>query len=436
MRNRSRIKAWTLGIALAALPAVASAQDRVRATPPPAPNVTVFGAQAQPRATLGVFLEQVCENTLGSRSSCDEFPRIRAVVEGSPAELAGLMAGDTLRALDGVALRTESGRQALGRLRAGIPVELEVGRASGRVSLRVIPTAREGGIAYWTRSGNVTADAPVPASGFNVFRFRDESGEVKEFQFSPSNGGVPSPGAFVMLSPDEGGSIQVRVGQGTPGSFTVDVRGEEVELQNLEGHLVKLTQKLIEGVEQLDVEMDLQLEEDDVRIRRHLVMEDPELADRLMSIRVEALSDAREKLDLLVERGGVLARSGELPKAYALRTASPEPGSLVRSRMVPMAAPEAMFVEQRLGGAEFRMLTPELAEYFEADSGLLVLRVIPDTPAHQLGLRGGDVVIEVGGHEHPDMITFRELAATAGANGVEVQWVRKGVSHSGRLAGH
>ena len=101
-----------------------------------------------------------------------------------------------------------------------------------------------------------------------------------------------------------------------------------------------------------------------------------------------------------------------------------------------MAAPDVMFVEHRLGGAEFRVLTPELAEYFEADSGLLVLRVIPYTPAHQLGLRGGDVVIEVGGHESPDMLMFRDLASNAGANGFEVKWIRKGSTHSGRMAGH
>lgn len=434
MKMRAGISGIALGMAVVAMPADSSAQERVPApTRVAAPQVQSFGSQ--PRATLGVFLEQGCDIALGSRGDCDEFPRVSGVVEGSPAELAGIQVGDTLRAMDGVSLRSEPGRQGLARLRAGIPVEVEVGRLGGRMALRVIPTLREGGVAYWTRSGNVVAGEPAPLAGFNVFRFRDDSGEVKEFQFSPGPSGVPSPGAFVMLSPDEGGNMQVRVGQNSLGSFTVDVQGQQIELQNLEGHLVELTESLVEGLAGLDVRMDVRFESDDGNIRRHLVLEDPELAGRLENIRVEALSAAREKLELLVERGGVLARSGELPDAYALRVASPEAGSLMRAR-VPMAAPDMMFVEHRLAGAEFRVLTPELAEYFEADSGLLVLRVIPETPAHQLGLRGGDVVIEVGGHESPDMLMFRELASNAGPTGFEVKWIRKGSTYTGRMAGH
>ena len=229
--------------------------------------------------------------------------------------------------------------------------------------------------------------------------------------------------------------MQVRVGHNNSGAFTVDVQGEKIELQNLEGHLVKLRESLVEGITGLDVEMDMHIESEGGRIRRHLVLEDPELAERLESIRVEALNSAREKLELLVERGGVLARSGELPEAYAFRVASPEGGGVTRMR-APVAAPDGMFVEYRLAGAEFRVLTPELAEYFEADSGLLVLRVIPRTPAHQLGLRGGDVVVEVGGQENPDMATFQELASNAGATGVEVKWIRKGTPLEGRLAGN
>jgi hypothetical protein len=172
-------------------------------------------------------------------------------------------------------------------------------------------------------------------------------------------------------------------------------------------------------------------------VRRTLVLENAELARRLATIRVESMAAAREQLELLVERRAILESRGEIPAgySYAFRTKeSPESQSSGAPRVgaVLLGVPEAT---HRLGGAEFRVLTPELAEYFEVESGLLVLRVIPGTPVATLGLRGGDVVIEVGGREDLDMSMFLHLAASAEGDGVEVKWVRKGKSHTGRLAG-
>lgn len=421
--------AFSLALGLAALAAPASAVAQEQA---PAPRVS-FGYVQTSGARLGVYLEQGCEIESDVRGDCAESPRVRAVVDGSPADAAGIQAGDTLLALDGIPLRSEPGRRALSRLRAGIPVEIEIGRESGRSTLRAIPSPRESSVRVQSHTGDVGTPGAVPRGDFNVFRFRGDSGEITEFQFGPELDGPPSPDGFVVFSPDASGSLQVRVGQDGIAAMTVE--GESVTLAELEGHLVRLSEHLQEGTAEFELNVDL--DEVTEAVRRHLILENPELARHLVNVRVEALASAREQLELLLERRSELERRGETPpaNAYTVRVVSPNVPKLERIRTggVVSGAPAA---EQRLGGAEFRVLTPELAEYFDAESGLLVLRVIPGTPFATLGLRGGDVVIEVGGHKNPDMYTFRHLTSIAGEAGIEVKWIRKGDLHTGQLTGN
>ncbi len=425
-RRRTFALGLVMGLAAVAAPAPSVAQERV----PAPPVMGAFGMVQASRARIGVYMEPGCDIGADVRGDCAESPRVRAVVEGSPADLAGIQAGDTLLALDGVPLRSEPARRSLASLRAGIPVLFEVGRESGRISLRVIPTIV---------GGSVMALGRVPRAEFNVFRFRDDSGEVQEFQFGPEPDGPPTPNGFVVFSPDEGGSLQVHVGQPGMAAFTLSVDGESVALTELEGHLTRLSERLIEGAAELFLDGDVVVSPGSADVRRHLILDDPNLARRLERVRSEALTTAREQLELLVARRSELESRGELPPAfaYAYRVRagtldSPEAvPSRIRARTVNVAE-----MSHRLGGAEFRVLTPELAEYFDVQSGLLVLRVIPGTPVAALGLRGGDVVVEVGGRKNPDMPIFLQLASSADDTGLEVKWVRKGTLHTGRLAGN
>jgi S1-C subfamily serine protease len=135
------------------------------------------------------------------------------------------------------------------------------------------------------------------------------------------------------------------------------------------------------------------------------VVESRELAKRLEEVRERTLRIARIQLDHLVrlQGGGVEA---------------------------PVAS------NRRVAGAEFLALTPELAEYFAGvQDGLLVLRVIPKTPASQLGLRDGDVVIETDGNPVRTIEVFRTRIYDADQQGIVVKWMRKGVEVDGRLTG-
>ena len=52
-----------------------------------------------------------------------------------------------------------------------------------------------------------------------------------------------------------------------------------------------------------------------------------------------------------------------------------------------------------VAGAELANVTPTLGGYFGADSGVLVLRVAPETPAADAGLLEGDVIVRAGGQD-------------------------------------
>ena len=431
MSGRMKLIGMIIGLAAIASPTVAPAQERVRA---PASETAAFGFMQESRARVGVFLEPGCEIEPDARGDCAEAPRVRAVVDGSPADLAGIRAGDVLLSLDGVALRTEPGRRAFAQLKAGIPVEIELGRSSGRNSVRVIPTGGGGGMMFRTTGGNLTAVGPAPSADIHVFRFRDDSGEINEFQFGPEPATRPARANFVVFSSDEGGSLQISVGEDGIPALTMD--GESVKLQELGGVLAGLRERLSEGLDQIQVHVNVHPGSADGR--RHLVLEDPDLAVRLERARNEVLASARAELELLVERRGELERRGEQPPAWAYRVRStgPETPEAPASWAPAVGVGGARAPELRLGGAEFRELTPDLAEYFEADSGLLVLRVIAGTPAAVMGLRGGDVVVEVAGHKSPDVAMFRQLASSHDGAGMEVKWIRKGSTHTGHFARH
>ncbi|HEX6589728.1 MAG TPA: PDZ domain-containing protein [Longimicrobiales bacterium] len=66
-----------------------------------------------------------------------------------------------------------------------------------------------------------------------------------------------------------------------------------------------------------------------------------------------------------------------------------------------------------LAGASLTELNDDLAEYFDADEGVLVTHVEDGTPAARAGLRGGDVIIEVNGDDVDDLGDVRRAAARA-----------------------
>lgn len=403
-----------------------------------------FTSQAR-GARLGVFLKPGCEIETGIEGDCPSAPVVAGVVDDAPAAQAGVEPGDTLVSLDGVALRTEAGRRRLAQLEEGVPVQLEVGREDGRKTLEVTPTARKITAVFEMNGTAWRTPAPAPPSDVHVYRLRSDDGGVAEFHLAPTpDAATPSPatpgGGFVVFGEDDGGNLRVTVGDSDVEVRTLD--GQRVELAELEQHLRGLKRKLAgmpDGLRAIETEIEVRATDGPKgeAPRQRLIIENPPLAHRLQSVHSQTLVEARARIDSVVKQQVELARRGELPPgaaagySYVVPAKAPPAVSLFGGRL-----PDGM--EQRLAGAEFRPLTPDLAEYFAVEEGLLVLRVVPETPAQRLGLRGGDVVTEVGGHESPDMITFRQLVAESQASSrvLEVKWNRKGQELSGELTPH
>jgi membrane-associated protease RseP (regulator of RpoE activity) len=223
-------------------------------------------------------------------------------------------------------------------------------------------------------AGTMRFQWSVPApdgaeEGVQVFRFPAPK-VVEELEIRlDSIQGAGAGSSFVLIEPDSAGGLQVKVGDSKSLKFRARAPDSGSESEGA------------------------------------WIVRSPDLAQRLETVRDRTLEVARLQLD-----------------------------SLARLHEGVVLAPMPEFGRGRVAGAELRQMTPELAEYFEGrEQGLLVLRVIPDTPASRLGLRGGDVVIEANGTPLGTSGELREQILRGADRGTTVKWIRKGTEMSGIL---
>lgn len=77
------------------------------------------------------------------------------------------------------------------------------------------------------------------------------------------------------------------------------------------------------------------------------------------------------------------------------------------------------------GGALARDLTEELGRYFDSPAGVLVVDVLPRTPAAAAGFQPGDVIVSVDGRGTPALAALRTVLAHEGPP-YEIDVVRRG----------
>jgi len=361
---------------------------------------TIQVLTGQPRARLGLYLAANCVNP-DAAALCDRPPVVVSVVEDGPADRAGVRQQDTLVALDGNPLSTLKGRLALQSLESGTAVLLSVAGPEGRRELKVIPEIRTPAqvVNFEWRS----PDADGVREQFQMFRFPPDAEDWELKTRFDSIVGEGSERTFVMFGPDSDGQLRVEiVGTDSVGVISrLDARTSET-------------------------------------VTTGYVVESRELAKRLEEVRDRTLRIARIQLDSLVRLlgRGVDVMIAPSPSADGARWA-PAEDELIRYQQIPgWPGFESMLTSnRRVAGAEFLELTPDLAEYFAGvQEGLLVLRVIPHTPAGQLGLRDGDVVIEADGGPVQSIEIFRARIVGADGGGTAVKWIRKGVESEGRLS--
>jgi len=345
--------------------------------------------QEDRRGWIGVGLREVdvCaegsgEDESGARAvagdgGCGRLHVVETVVVDGPADRAGVQPGDTLLRLAGEELVGERGRGRVPDFAAGEEVEVRLARpGEGRRTLRVEATTRP---ADLTRLP-VRMRSPRFAGTwrFRLETDREEGRELRARMASPAD-----PDSVPALV------VRTRVDAG-PGAPTVTVTRIPMAF---------------------DVEASARLRE----VRDALARARGELARRMAAIRDSVLREARVHLDSLSEHRLVgVTGPGDRP---------------------PLILSFSRGEDVRAAGGEFRTLAPELAEYFRgAESGMLVLRVLPGTPAAELGLRPGDVVVEAAGREVRGPSDLREaLRAYPRQDSLVVKWIRKGEARVGVL---
>lgn len=211
---------------------------------------------------------------------------------------------------------------------------------------------------------------------------------------------APEPAALRVARPEAPGGIAVtvrpRVVFGTADSAYA------VPLPELpEAPEVAFDTELLEGIH-VDEQGRVFLEREDQLIRLRRL---ERMAARLRAVGDSTLETARERIRAVQAE----LRRGGAPEAPTASLAGP-------------AGPH------RALGAELWTVSPELARSLRnVEHGMLVLKVLPGTPAAALGLRSGDVLVRVGG---TPVRTARDLRAPflhLGAyERMPVRWIRGG----------
>ena len=378
------------------------------------------GAQesdSAPRAWLGIGLEEVCRRSDDQTTwSCERAPVVQSVVIGSPAELAGLMPGDTLQSIDGSHVATNAGADALSALQLGRTVELVVSRGPQRLTLTVEPAPwpghRETVLARTLAASPSVPNRVVTLPRVAIFEDRAAAdvevfvdsigGRSYAYRFRQADGSVKE---FTAPRID----VPLRLQMTRPGT------ADDV-IWN--AYMIAELSRLAEG--QPD---SVEAAEYYASARRLRERYEAEVAPRLRATYDSALAQARVRLDSL---------------RVSIRVQDPEP-TADQMRSVRAYGVALERGSGRVAGAEFEELNPDLADAIGiAESGvaegLFVVRVLDGTPAAVSGLRPGDVLIEVGGRKVGSVAGLRG-AILEGGGSVEMTWIRKGRRQNGQLGG-
>ena len=396
-RLPSRAIGWVAVVLLASVSELAAQEPELTWVP-------------QEKARIGVLLEEVCEATLAADVVCDAPPVVTSVVVNGPADAAGVRARDTLLSVNGLDVTRTEGRAKLLALEAGVPVELQVGREGGRMTIAVTPELRPSEPYVEVRTFFGSAEGPPDGARSRVQVVRIPSVRTRLDEVEVRLDSMQAAGNdFVFFHQDSAGHFNIEVGDERAHVLLERLRDNESWPDRT-------------GVS---------------------VWENEDLARRLAVVRDSSFEYARVRLDSLVRLRGQFEELNGDSVGFSFRVQSgADPAGewsyYVRPRTVPNQLRTLLLSDRRVGGAEFRQLSGDLAEYFDgADEGLLVLRVLRDTPAERMGLKDGDVVVEVDGSKCSNIMILRDAIAGAGPGGVvEVKWIRKGQTHVGRLDTH
>lgn len=79
-----------------------------------------------------------------------------------------------------------------------------------------------------------------------------------------------------------------------------------------------------------------------------------------------------------------------------------------------------------VAGAQLTTLTDDFKEVLGTDAGVLVQRVVPESPAAIAGLKGGDVIVEAADHPVTSALLLQRMIGDSDQSALKLKVVRKG----------
>lgn len=351
------------------------------------------------------------------------------VVAGSPAMGADLRPGDLILAMDGESLSSGSRRMLL--LREGETVRVRLLREGRVLESRLVagPRPPESVLAgLQSRAARVDSlririiqemdsllerDQRLGRSHSIINLYHsDMGGEPVHRVRSPRPDGEapPSPGVSLSWVFENAGAD----GVGVPfGAFVLSrnrVEGLVTELQGVRGALEELR------AEEMAHQRELALRQ----------------VDEGSSIRADAaLQRVREaRRQLLAEAQRLEGEMRMEGRRSIEREAPPLPPWTPLPAPAETRRPLSPYVlgQRVVAGAEVTALNPELAAYFGGEEGLLVLLVLPGSPASEAGFQAGDIVTRMGDRRVETVDQARSALESSSQGPIPVTLVRRGRS--------
>jgi len=88
-------------------------------------------------------------------------------------------------------------------------------------------------------------------------------------------------------------------------------------------------------------------------------------------------------------------------------------------------------------GIQMQILTKDMAKYWgiENTSGVIINKIVPDSPSENAGLKTGDIIVSIGdfrikGEDKNNLDIFRNHVRNIGEKNIKVEYIRKGESFS------
>jgi len=387
---------------------------------------------------------------------------VREVVEGSPAQNAGIQVGDTITLWDGQPVSQRLFASLPEKLEAGDVVTLVIDRdgrsheylveAAQRPQSQILigPDAERLVIELGTLRGNIIKDLDsllVSIQGLNldsaesdlgvqIVRVPSRMGDEREFGFrfhlfEPFVDSVYFRPDIFVATPESAMPFEAFVVESQETAKIKEdltklrkqltqVRRQELARQRelaaaIQGPIEEVLRRDEELKEMRAMEAELVDQQEELAARLRQVSEEvlrrqwvepqgrsEEVLLRARQMNLEAVENARRERELIQEQ----ARDMYELQREQLRS--------------PVIVGQSMML-----GALLAPLNPDLAEYFPVDEGVIVVQVTEGTPASEAGLQGGDIIVTMAGEEVTSLSDIR-FGLSAFEGPLRILVIRKG----------